>query len=345
MPQKHHLPWNAANRYWIVVKDADAAYPALQQAGYSTRQDVRLIKTEHTWVEAWNQLATLLIAHDVFGRARIAVIPSESEPSSGTIEQELRGADFVSGIAKSLWLGDALMENRLVCYLQPIVDAQGMAFGYEAFARVEQGSETVVGGASIVEAGRALNIEYRLDRFLHHKAIEAYVEFGYGGPLFINFFAGFIHRPEIYLDNLKREIERYGIPSNHIVLDITRSEAQKNMGHLKAIGDYCRQQGYAIALDDITNLRDAERLIHGISPDFIKMDHALTQSITQSSTQDMIQQLVQLSHIKKAKVIGERIESEDVFLSLKSLQVDLFQGYYFGTPFPVRSQNKAQASS
>lgn len=345
MPQKHHLTWNAADHYWIVVKDAAPAYASLQQLGYLEKNAHYLLRTGASWLEEWNQLATLLVANDVFGRARVAVIASGNEPDAAAIEAEMRSAEDVSTIAKSLWLGDALMENRLTCYLQPIVNAQSHVFGYEAFARVEQLNDTVVGGASIVEASRVLNIEYRLDRFLHHKAIEAFIDFGYEGKLFINFFSGFIHRPEVYLENLKREVERYGIPAENIVLDITRAEAQKNTAHLKAIGDYCHGQGYLIALDDVTNLREAERLIHSISPDFIKMDHALTQSISTSATLNTVQQLVQLSHLKKIQVIGERIEHEELFLALKSAQVDLFQGYYFGEPFPVRAQNTAHASS
>lgn len=345
MPQKHHLPWNVADHYWIVVKDADDARAALKQSGFLEKNHLFFLKTESTWADHWNQLATLLVAHDLFGRAQVAIIACEAEPDQAAIDSEIRRPEDVAAIARSLWLGDALMEDRLVCYLQPIVNANSHVFGYEAFARVEQGNDTVVAGASIVEASRILNIEYRLDRFLHHKAIEAFIEFGYEGKLFINFFSGFIHRPEVYLDNLKREVDRYGIPARNIVLDITHAEAQKNTAHLKAIGEYCHGQGYLLALDDVTNLREAERLIHSINPDFIKMDHALTQSISNPTTMNTVQQLVQLSHLKKIQVIGERIESEDVFRALNSAQVDLFQGYFFGEPFPVRAQSKAHASS
>lgn len=345
MPQKHHLPWNAADHYWIVVKDADKARAPLQQLGFTQKNDFFILGTESSWSDHWNNVSTLLIANDLFGSSRVAIIAADLEPDTTTIESELKRPEDVAAIAKSLWLGDALMENRLVCYLQPVVNTNSHVFGYEAFARVEQGNDTVVAGASIVEASRILNIEYRLDRLLHHKAIEAFIEFGYEGKLFINFFSGFIHRPEVYLDNLKREVDRYGIPARNIVLDITNAEAQKNTAHLKAIGDYCHSQGYLLALDNVTNLREAERLIHSINPDFIKLDHALTQSISEQSTLDNVQQLVQLSHLKKIHVIGGRIESEDIFHALKSLNVDLFQGYYFGAPFPVRAQDKAQASS
>ena len=42
--------------------------------------------------------------------------------------------------------------------------------------------------------------------------------------------------------------------------------------------------------------------------------------------------IVEFSHALKIKVIAEYVETEEVFLVLKEIGVDEYQGYYFGKP-------------
>ena len=345
MTQRHHLPWNVSNHYWIAVKASASIKEVLSHAGYLLHRDgYHLLHVGGSWKKEWQRLNTILKNTPSGDATLIAVVPLETQPTLADIDPHWRSPREIQHIADSLWLGEALLEDRITCYLQPIVDKDRNIFGYEAFARIEQ-SDKIVNGFSIVEASRALNIEYKLDRHLHHKAIEAFAQGGYEGHLFINFFSGFIHRPEVYLDNLKKETKRYSISPKQIVLDIIQPESQTNLSHLKAIGEYCHSEGYSIALDDMTSPRNAERLIHSLNPNFIKIDHALTADLSSAETLSLIQQSVKLAHLKKIQVIGERIESEATFQILKNANVDLFQGYYTGEPFPVRAaQSKAKSS-
>lgn len=345
MTQRHHLPWNVSSHYWIAVKAPVSARDILPHAGYLPHRDgYHMLHAGGSWKKEWQRLDTILKNTPGGETTLIAVVPLETQPTLTDIDPHWRSAREIQRIADSLWLGEALMADQLVCHLQPVVDKDRHVFGYEAFARLEQSGETI-SGSFIVEASRALNIEYKLDRHLHHKAIEAFAEAGYEGHLFINFFSGFIHRPEVYLDNLKKETKRYRISPEQIVLDIIQPESQTNLSHLKSIGEYCRSEGYSIALDDMTSPRNVERLIHSLNPRFIKIDHALTADLSSAETLSLVQQIVKLAHLKKIQVIGERIESEATFQILKNANVDLFQGFYTGGPFPSKAAQPVATSA
>jgi EAL domain-containing protein (putative c-di-GMP-specific phosphodiesterase class I) len=292
--------------------------------------------TEGPWYPYWKSLVKLAREQGVERSLQVAILPNEGDiPQKEDIQRQLRPYDKVQEIAAGLWLGEALLEDRLVSFLQPIVDAENRLYGYEALARVREEDGSIINGWDIMVASKALNLEFRLDRLLHQKSIEAFLASGLHGRLFVNFVSGFIHRPSVYLDGLTQEVERAQLPPHNIVLELTRSEMQDNMEHLKSISAYCKEKGYGIAMDDISTFDYAEPLIEAVKPDIIKLDRALTQDLEREETQQIINSLIQFCHDKKVTVIGECIETEEMFSYLKAAKVDLFQGYYIGPPAPV----------
>ena len=79
-------------------------------------------------------------------------------------------------IAEYPWFEQVLKNNKLVCYFQPIVDANKMPIAYESFVRAELQDGTMASGAVIMQAGAALHIEHALDKYLHKTAIEEFAK-------------------------------------------------------------------------------------------------------------------------------------------------------------------------
>ena len=70
---------------------------------------------------------------------------------------ECKSVATMQYIADSLWLGDALIENRVVLLLAiGFHSSKDRIFGYESFARVEKcRMEKVVGGMQIMAASKS----------------------------------------------------------------------------------------------------------------------------------------------------------------------------------------------
>lgn len=337
-----HLPWNQKGPHWLCILPRDAAgavEPALLKAGMKSVGDggepCLAMRVEGDWGVAWIALCEILEKLGVLERAEGAVFPAGETPEAAQIALHRKRAAELKAIAQGLWLGEALLKGDLLCYLQPVVSAPDRVFGYESFARARGSDGKIIGGAAIVEAAKALGIEYAIDRQLQVEAIKTFVQSKFAGFLFINFFPGFIQRPEVYLEGLTETVRAQGVIPKNIVLDITRSEPPRDVEHLKRIVEYCRSKGYAVALDDIEHLETAQHLVPAMRPDYLKLARELIRESTQQQARDVIREIVLTCQSAGVMSIAEGVETKEEYDRAREAGVDLFQGYHFSPPVPV----------
>lgn len=335
-----HLPYHQSDRYWLAVF-SEGAGMLLANLGMLPRQGYYVISIEKPWVEKWNEVRKALDQKGILDNSGVALVPSEQEPTVEEFRVTRQSLADFDTLVQCLWLGDALLENRVVCYMQPVIDKRGKVFGYEAFARAEASNGEIIGGGKIIEASRGLNAQYALDRYLHVKAVKSFIESDLEGFLFINFVPGFIHRPEKYLEGLTDTAKFHGMPAKRIVLDFTRSESPSDLTQMKAIFDYCRANGYSLSLDDISSAPLAKKIMDSIRPDFLKLDISLVKGAMDATDQRTIAELVELAHQNGVTVAAEGVESEDIHKELLKAGVDLFQGFFFSPPVAISAIKKA----
>lgn len=331
-----NLPWNQHDIYWIALRPKSGVWPesvktALRTCGLEESHDMLTMEANAAWDKPWQQIREHLQEKaDAFE----ACVQGELAPTPEHFSASKRDLSAITAIAESLWLGEALKQGRVLCYLQPVMDANSKVFGYESFARVRMPDSTVRGGGAIVSAARALGVEYALDKLLHIQAIKTFAATRFSGFFFVNFFPGFIQRPEVYLEGLSETARVYGIIPKHIVLDFTHTE-DHDLSHLKRVTDYCRAKGYALALDDIHTPAAAARLSSDIRPDFVKLDMHLSQQLSRATDKETVRQVVAAAHASGAMALAEGVETKESLGILRDLGCDLFQGYYFSEPKPV----------
>ncbi len=334
-----NLPWHQRDHYWLSFSGKNGAIPTqvssiLQQAGAKAFDGGFQLRTGAAWKESWDAVYTKLKAIDALAMVDVGLSHAEAAPATMS-EADCKAPVVTQTIAESLWLGDALLEDRIVCYLQSVHSSKERIFGYESFARVVMPDGAIIGGMQIIAASKVLGIEYMIDRHLHVQAIKTFAASTFNGFLFVNFFPGFIHRPAVYLEGLSDTAKQNGVVSKHIVLDFTNSEKPRDMMHIKSVCDYGRSRGYSVALDDVASVDVAQKLVREVRPDFVKVDMHLVREVGQPHVRDAIRTIVELVHGAGGTVIAEGVETDEIFQALKTLGVDLFQGYLFSAPEPV----------
>lgn len=334
-----NLPWHQHEEYWIAVYPKadmpDELKAGLEDAGmHQTNEGGMSIRAQREWKPVWDKVYAVLKQQNALEEVEVTFAPDAEAPAKRS-SSESRAPGDIQQIAESLWLGHALMEDRVVCYLQPVVSATDKVFGYESFARVKQPDGKVIAGDRIIAASKVLGIEYMIDRLLHVQAITTFVTSEFNGFLFVNFFPGFIHRPSVYLEGLSETAKSFGVIAKHIVLDFTNSETPRDINHLKSVCEYGRSRGYSIALDDISSIENAKRLLPEIRPDFVKVDMHLVSKVMETGRRETIRTIVEMAHDVAGTVIAEGVETKEQYETLKGIGVDLFQGYLFSPPVPV----------
>lgn len=243
-----------------------------------------------------------------------------------------KSAADMASFADSLWLGEALLESRLFCYLQPVCRADGSVVGYESFARVHTKTGEVIAGDKIMQASKSLGIDFAIDKYLHAEAIATFAKHHFDGLLFVNFFPGFIQRPAVYLEGLLQSAERFALPFSRLVLDMTNAETRTDVKHLAHVCEFAKAQGVMMALDDIESLTSARKLIPATKADFMKIDRELVHKAHQPGEGEVIATMVEIAKEHGAQAIAEGVETEAMLNALKARGVELFQGYYFAAP-------------
>ena len=341
-----NLPYNQSSQYWLAIftsAEADDLRKALAARGFrplAARPNVLTQRLAHPWCEPWKDICAAIAIQDPEKRTDVSLIPGDVEPSLQEYGFAQKNAASLDMLCDSLWLGEAMMEDRVVCYMQPVLDKSGKVFGYESFARVAA-EKGVIGGGKIIEASKCLNIEYALDRHMHVKAIESFIASDLEGYLFINFVPGFIHRPEKYLEGLSEAVRFHGMPAKNLVLDFTHSELSRDPTHMKSIFTYCKSKGYSLSLDDISSMGAAKKIFDTIHPDFIKLDIDLVQEAKEAPQQRIVGELIALAHSCGTSVLAEGVETKAVHDELLAAGVDLFQGYLFSPPVAISALKQA----
>lgn len=336
-----YLPWHQAERYWLcfIPHDGDTIADVMEAlaplgAEKGVSGEIRL-PAPRAWSEAWNAAVAALSARGLVDEMDEAAVIAGDPPDAEHVRLGRKSLKQCQDIADSLWLGEAILEDRVTSYLQPVLSGKDKVYGYESFARVRVKGKEPIGGQAIVRASRALGMEYAIDRVLQINAIKTFVSSGCSGFLFINFFPGFIQRPEVYLEGLSETVRSHGVIAKHIVLDFTRSEAQQDLQHLQRVTDYCRGRGYAIALDDVETAASARLLVDKVRPDYLKLDMALVKKAEEAAGAEAISEILRICSASGTVTIAEGVETEESFARLKAMGVDLFQGYLFAPPLSV----------
>lgn len=118
-----------------------------------------------------------------------------------------------------------------------------------------------------------------------------------------------------------------------MVVEITEHAAIENLDVLLMEIDRLRDLGVRIAVDDAGAGYSGLQQIIRLRPDVIKLDMSLTQDVDKDlARRSLASAMVQFAHDTNAHVVAEGIETEAEMRTLRSLGVEMGQGYHLGRP-------------
>ena len=216
---------------------------------------------------------------------------------------------------------------------QPVVDLETYeVLGHEALARGPRDTlfETP---RSMFALSERLGVCHELDRLCWTTALAAASELPPGGKLFLN-----VRAESLDPENGRRErflaaLDSCGVEPRTVVLEVSErgagTDPEPFVRRLQAFKD----QGFALALDDVGTGRAGLSAIASIEPDYLKIDASLVRGIHESLLQqEVLATLVQLAARIDGAVIGEGIESEAEASTLRDGGARYGQGHLFALP-------------
>jgi diguanylate cyclase (GGDEF)-like protein len=239
-------------------------------------------------------------------------------------------------------LREALQQNRMIPYFQPIVDCQsGEIFAYETLARLRLDNGDTVSAGVFIEAIEKYGMGRDLDRSIIRQGLEARkacMNRDADSKLFINLSSQEIQERNIlgFAESLCEELE---VPPDRIVFEILERDAIGDMTNMRKFLNDLGKKGFAFALDDFGSGYNSFHYLRELRFDYVKIDGVFVRNILSSKVdRALVRNLSRLCQDIGIRTVAEFVEDEKILLMLREMGVDYAQGYHIGMP---RSQLQA----
>ncbi|MDA8415497.1 MAG: bifunctional diguanylate cyclase/phosphodiesterase [Betaproteobacteria bacterium] len=234
-------------------------------------------------------------------------------------------------------LRQALKDNRIIPYYQPIFDIQtGTVVAFETLARLKELDGTTHSAGTFIETIEKYGLGRDLDRVILEKAFNAIHTFRENGlsmpRLFLNLSAQEVQGRGIlgFAEQLCREL---AIPPALVVFEILERDAIGDMTNMRKFLANLRDKGFSFALDDFGSGYNSFHYLRELRFDFVKLDGAFVRNILNSKVDYiLIKNLNLLCQELGILTVAEFVESREVLMALMDMGINYAQGYHLGLP-------------
>jgi len=227
-------------------------------------------------------------------------------------------------------------------YYQPIVDLRTSAIqGFEALVRWRHPQRGLVSPAEFIpiaeETGLIVPLSQSLMAVACHQLKQWQTTFTQAQNLTvsINLSPLQLHDAGL-LEDVDRILQTTGLPPNSLVLEITESMLIGNVDETLAVLQALQRRSIAISIDDFGTGYSSLSYLYKFPIDHLKIDRSfISQMQSSPHHRKIVATIVTLAHQMGFQAIAEGIETQEQVGTLKMLQCDYGQGYWFSYPQPA----------
>ncbi len=272
------------------------------------------------------------VKDNLLTKADIAVHSAKENKIRISIYEENANIEqkFKKNIAIAAAIREALFENRIICFYQPIVDLKTNTIAkYETLVRMIDKNNQIIPPLDFLRIAKKTKLYSYITKEVIRQACKT-----------------FENRKEYFsinlsIDDIKdastvQEIINTIIKTktaSRIIFEILESEGIENYDEVVNFITQIKALGAKIAIDDFgTGYSNFEHILK-LNVDFIKIDGTLIKNVVHNEKHKIIvETIVDFAKKIKAKTIAEFVSDEAIYLTIKEIGVDFSQGYYTGKP-------------
>ena len=224
----------------------------------------------------------------------------------------------------------------LVVHYQPEVDlSDGSIVGIEALVRWRHPTEGLLAPHRFLSLAEQADLMPALTRIVLDTSLAHARKLADGGQslmLAVNLSPSCLLDP--HLPRVVAELmARHGVPPGRLMLELTEDALLPDPGRAADVIAAMRAHGARLALDDFGTGFASLSYLRTFDVDAIKLDRSFV-SRTHSSPRDriIVQSTIDLGHALGLTVVGEGVETESTYRTLREMGCDLAQGFLIGEP-------------
>lgn len=239
------------------------------------------------------------------------------------------------------YLRHALARGEFEVYLQPQVDAENaLIVGAEALLRWRSPELGFVSPATFIPIAEDTGCIVEIGGWVLDQVCRQIAEWHAAGlgyfKIAVNLSARQFSQKDICA-TVAQSLERSGIPSAYLELEITESAIIEDVQEAIATLRGLKQLGVAISLDDFGTGYSSLSYLKKFPIDYLKIDQSFVRDlITDPDADAIVLSIIALAHNMRLRVIAEGVETSAQHEFLAKHGCDHLQGYLFSKPVPIR---------
>ena len=139
--------------------------------------------------------------------------------------------------------------------------------------------------------------------------------------------------------------ERYQLDPSLLGIEITESAYSEDGELVTSVARRLREAGFPVLMDDFGTGYSSLNMLRSVAIDVLKMDKGFIDNADTGDGGDaIIESVIRMAHRMGLPVISEGVETEEQRDSLRSMDCDFVQGYYYYRPMPKEEFEKLLAT-
>ncbi len=238
-------------------------------------------------------------------------------------------------LAALSWLGrirDALDEDRMVLYSQPVIPADEGVPSEELLLRMISRTGEVIPPGAFLPVAEKYGLIAEIDRWVVVQAIRLAAR---GRRVEANLSAATVGSLDI-LPLIEDELIAAGADPANLTFEITETSLMRDIEagehFTKALADL----GCGVALDDFGTGYGSFTYLKRLSIRYLKIDiDFVRELLTSEANQALVRAIVGMAKAFNLQTVAEGVEDKETWDFLRQEGVDFGQGFHFGRPAPI----------
>lgn len=236
-------------------------------------------------------------------------------------------------------LSDAIENGDIQIYLQPQIDINGKLIGAEALARWIHKEDGLLSPARFIphfeENGRITELDICVWRQACAK-LKEWKNIGRDDLyIAVNISPKDLYALDIYEFHVNL-VDEYDIAAKNLKLEITESAIINDLKQHILLVERLQEAGFEVEMDDFGSAYSSFNMLKDICVDALKIDMKfLGETENEERSHEILKCIVDLSKKLNMKTVAEGVETEQQLQFLKSVNCDIYQGYYFAKPMSI----------
>jgi len=242
-------------------------------------------------------------------------------------------------------INNATNEHRFSLYLQTIKNMRDehSPLMYEVLLRLNDDEGTLISPGSYIPAAERFSLMKDVDYWVIEQAFKHLSELYKSIKhcelcLFINISANSLTNNQ-FSEFVIQQYKKYNIAPDAVCLEMSESNAIKNINQTADVITALRKYNIKFALDDFGTGISSFSYLKNLPVDYLKIDGNIIKNIAHDTAdRAMVAAINQIGRVMNIQTIAKHVENAFTLNQLKEIGIDYAQGFYLGKPKPVNEQ-------